>query len=243
MSYILDALRKSEQQRQRGATPSLIAAQTTDAAPRQPAVLGYSLFAAALLAAGIVIGTMRPWQSEGPAPQPLAPRPPEAVAPLPVPPAAPEPVAVATKVERPAPIPAPPTQPAPAPPIDVPRAQAPVPAASTQSVPSAMATTPATDAVPSRESEKPAGARAAPTVTERTPVAFADLPPAVQQEVPKLSILFHLYSANARDRLVGINNLILHEGDSVQPGLVLEQISADGMILNYKGYRFMQGPR
>ena len=48
---------------------------------------------------------------------------------------------------------------------------------------------------------------------------------------------------NPKDRLVGINDRMLREGDSVEPGLVLEQITPDGMILSYKGYRFLHGSR
>jgi hypothetical protein len=39
MSYILDALKKSEQQRQRGAAPTLLAAPAIAAAPRRPTAL------------------------------------------------------------------------------------------------------------------------------------------------------------------------------------------------------------
>jgi len=80
-------------------------------------------------------------------------------------------------------------------------------------------------------------------VPERAPVRFAELPFSIQQEIPKLSILFHLYSRNPKDRLVSINDRMLHEGDSVAPGLVLEQITPDGMVLGYKGYRFLHGTR
>ncbi len=74
-------------------------------------------------------------------------------------------------------------------------------------------------------------------------MTLAELPPSIQQELPKLAILFHLYSGNPRDRLVGINDRMLREGDAVEPGLVLEQITPDGMILTYKGYRFQRGSR
>ena len=55
--------------------------------------------------------------------------------------------------------------------------------------------------------------------------------------------MFHLYSGKPKDRLVGINDRTLREGDSVEPGLVLEQITPDGMVLSYKGYRFLRGTR
>ena len=49
MSYILDALRKSDQQRQRGAAPTLLLGQAT-AVPKQPALLSYGLLALVLVA-------------------------------------------------------------------------------------------------------------------------------------------------------------------------------------------------
>ena len=56
-----------------------------------------------------------------------------------------------------------------------------------------------------------------------------------------MTISFHAYSANPRDRLVGINNRMLREGDDVAPGLKLEQITPEGMLLGYKGYSFRRG--
>ena len=78
MSYILDALRKSDQQRQRGAAPTLLAALATTVAPRQPALLSYGLLALVLVGAGVAIGWLRPWQPEQAAPAVrLAAKPPE----------------------------------------------------------------------------------------------------------------------------------------------------------------------
>jgi general secretion pathway protein B len=70
---------------------------------------------------------------------------------------------------------------------------------------------------------------------------MADLPPAIQQELPPMSISVHAYSDKAGDRLVGINNRLLHEGQEVAPGLRLEQITRDGMILSFRGYNFRRG--
>ena len=242
MSYILDALKKSEQQRQRGAAPSLLSAQVTDVAPRQPAALFYGLAAGALLLAGVTIGMLRPWQAEAPAPPLIAVKPPEAVVPTPPPaPAAPS-VEIMINAERQAPVPARATQPAALPQRDSLKAQVPAPAAPAQSVPPKPATAPANEAL-SPAPETPAGARPASAAPERTPDALPELPVSIQQEIPKLPILFHLYSSNPKDRRVGVNDRILREGDSVEPGLVLEQITPEGMIFTYKGYRFLRGPR
>jgi general secretion pathway protein B len=252
MSYILDALKKSEQQRQRGATPSLLAAQATDATPRRAPTLLQGLAAAAILVFGVAIGLLRPWQAEAPALPPSAVRPPQ----TPVPPAPPAPatVEITINTERHASAPASATQPLPAtqpvpaaqpvsPPAGgVPKAQAPAPAIPAQGVAPKSAATPE-DKVSSPAPERPAGARPPDAAPARPPVLFAELPIAIQQDIPKLSILFHLYSGNPKDRLVGINDRMLREGDPVAPGLVLEQITQDGMILSYKGYRFLHGTR
>ena len=75
MSYILDALRKSDQQRQRGATPTLLTAQVTAAQPGQPAYFIYGLLAVVLVGAGIVIGWLYPSQLERPAAETIAAKP------------------------------------------------------------------------------------------------------------------------------------------------------------------------
>jgi general secretion pathway protein B len=223
VSYILDALRKSDQLRQRGAAPTLLLGQATATAPKQPALLRYGLLALVLLGAGIAIGWLRPWQPEPPAPAVVAAKPPE-----------PE-----LKAQNSAP--AMPAVPAPAP--------APVPArpqgsASAQlkrqtAPPRVAAKAPQKAAVPEPgrgSASGPAGAAPLPAV-----MAMADLPLALQQELAPMSISVHAYSGKARDRLVGINSRLLHEGEDVAPGLRLEQITPDGMILSYKGYRFRRG--
>nr|WKN24500.1 general secretion pathway protein GspB [Azotobacter vinelandii] len=35
-----------------------------------------------------------------------------------------------------------------------------------------------------------------------------------------------------------INDRILRQGDQAGPGVVLERIAGDGVVLNYRGYRF-----
>ncbi len=71
MSYILDALRKSDQLRRRGAAPTLLLGQTVAAAPKRPAPLAYGLLALVLLGTGMAIGWLHPWQRQPLAPAPL----------------------------------------------------------------------------------------------------------------------------------------------------------------------------
>src|SRR4051812_28648241 len=70
MSYILDALRKSDQQRQRGLAPTLLTAQAATSGTRSPSLLAYGSLAVVLLAVGVVIGWLRPWQEQQAAPVP-----------------------------------------------------------------------------------------------------------------------------------------------------------------------------
>jgi general secretion pathway protein B len=248
MSYILDALRKSDQLRQRGAAPTLLLGQATAAAPKPPARLSYGLLALVLLGAGIAIGWLRPWQPEPSAPAPIAiAKPPEAgqsqppavrpdMAPKPKPELQMRNSAPATQaVPAPAPAPAPAralAQPHGAAGVKIERQSAPP---TTVAEVSKKAAAPVPDQALSTSSGA-AGAAPVPTV-----MAIAELPAAIQQELPPMSISVHAYSGKAADRLVGINSRLLHEGEYVAPGLRLEQITPDGMILSYKGYSFRRG--
>jgi general secretion pathway protein B len=223
MSYILEALRKSDQQRQRerGVAPTLLTAQASVAAPRRPAFWPYGLLAALLLGVGIAIGWLRPWQPLQPAPAaPVAAHPLDSSVRLPATEAA---VRPRPQVSAPAPAAVKPAAPA--------RAEARPRSIPTETL--AAASGQVAKPVP----ERPSGVSdAAPAV-----IAAAELPASVQQELPALTISVHAYSGKPADRLVGINNRLLHEGEYVADGLKLEQITPDGMILSYKGYRFRRG--
>lgn len=238
MSYILDALRISDQQRQRGTTPTLRAAPATVVAVKQPASVFYILLAVVLLCGGIAIGWLRPWQPAAPVPVPesgpIATTPPASEARQGV--SAPQPdlpLAVAkAEADGPAqkPVPSEPTVRAPValledkPPLRQMPLTKPVVAPAQESV-EPLAEKPATPAVPD----------AAPDQRVRT---MAELPASIRQEMPKISISGHVYAAEAEGRLVGINDQLMREGDSPAPGLKLEEITPDGMIFSYRKYRF-----
>lgn len=187
MSYILDALRKSDQQRQHGAVPTLLTAQATAVAPKRSALLFYGLLAAALVSAGIAIGWLRPWQSE--------------------------PATLATK---------------------------PIASQPPESDPRQTTLTPP-PALP--EPGQPVGTGPADAAQDQRVMTLAELPLSIQQGIPRMSISVHAYSDEPQNRLVGINERTLREGGYVAPGLRLEQITPDGMIFSYKGYRFSRGVR
>ena len=249
MSYILDALRKSDQQRQRGVAPTLPAAPAPEATPRRPASLAYGLLALVLVGAGMAIGWLRPWQSEQAAParpepvaarpEPIAPRAPESNLRQAVP--APSQMAPRPKPETRAQSATPPVQAAPAPIAAQPQPPAPSGARPSGTPRPADAVVPGKKPAPAPAPEQPAANAAADAGRAQAVIAMAELPLALQQELPAMTISVHAYSGNPRDRMVGINNRMLREGEYVVPGLKLEQITPEGMIFGYKGFSFRRG--
>lgn len=67
---------------------------------------------------------------------------------------------------------------------------------------------------------------------------MAELPPELQRELPPLVIGGSMYSANATERMLLIDKRLLHEGDEVAPGLVLENLMPKEAILRIHGTRF-----
>ena len=74
-------------------------------------------------------------------------------------------------------------------------------------------------------------------------MAMSELPVPIQQELPSISFSVHAYAPEPKGRMIGINDRVLREGENVVPGLVLEEITPDGVIMSYKGYRFRRGVR
>lgn len=248
MSYILDALRKSDQLRRRNAAPTLLLGPVPEAAPKQAPLFLYGLLALVLLAAGIAIGWLHPWQREATVPTQLADaakrpelrqRPTPAVQQPGVAPKAELPTQTSASA-GPAPVPVPASA---ATPVSV-QAHGSAAAVAKRNTPRkavAKARESAATPVPVPETMPGKGGATGATLPEAVVMTMAELPVAIQQELPAMSISVHAYSGKAADRLVDINGHLLHEGESVAPGLTLDQITPDGMILSYKGYTFRRG--
>ena len=65
-----------------------------------------------------------------------------------------------------------------------------------------------------------------------------ELPPAIRQDLPAFSVSALLYSSNPDSRMVRINDQMMHEGQDLAAGVKLEEIARDGIILRYQKYRF-----
>ena len=236
MSYILEALKKSDQQRQRGAAPTLQGAQVTVAAPKRPLFIYYGLLAAVLLGAGIMIGWLRPWQPEQPPPEtePIA---------------AKSPISISQQA-APAPLTAPPetlsktAQEFPAP--NLTRAGQPVPVVGAMKPNNPALVSSGTPSAPAPIPDKTMPEKPASLVgvaQEQKAIPMDELPLQIRQEIPAMTVQLHAYSSKPSERLVYINSIRLLEGGSLTLGLRLEQITPDGMIFSYKGYRFKRSIR
>lgn len=223
MSYILDALRRAEADRQRGQVPNLgvvpMAAAVNDTAPSRRLKLTAILVLAALaLGAAAWLGWWR-----GAAKPPL-PQGEQSLAgqssPVPTLPAsAAEPrwPQLVTVLPAAAPVPA----------ISLTSAQSAQPARPPTPAPTlALAAPPDSAPALAPGVERPAAAR---------PIRMAELTPDQRRELPPLVINGSVWSDSAASRFVILNGQVLREGDTVAPGLVLEKLLPKSALLRWRG--------
>ena len=72
-----------------------------------------------------------------------------------------------------------------------------------------------------------------------TPISYWELPDGIRADVPEIKFSVLVYASNPADRFVLINGQRLGEGDSPQPGLVIEEIRLDGVVFSYNLYQFL----
>ena len=70
--------------------------------------------------------------------------------------------------------------------------------------------------------------------SEPVPPLLEELPVVIRARIPDLSFAGHVYSEVAMKRLIIINNRIVREGDRIAKGLSLEQIDPDGVVLRFE---------
>ena len=79
-------------------------------------------------------------------------------------------------------------------------------------------------------------------VARTTPPARDELPNAdeiaARGGVPALHLDLHVYSPAPQQRFIFVNSRKYREGETLQEGPVVEQITADGAVLSYGGSRF-----
>jgi general secretion pathway protein B len=70
-----------------------------------------------------------------------------------------------------------------------------------------------------------------------------DLPPSIQQSLPPITISVSLYSDEPDSRMAKINGAMIREGEYLTTGLRVEEITPDGVIFSYQNYRFRARPK
>jgi general secretion pathway protein B len=241
MSYILDALKKLEQNRQHEESLTFLTFQGQ--APRKRKrhrLWPYLLVVAMMLNAVVIFWWIGHWQSPGKSmtAEPSAVREVKPAIPIPAPSPAPAVDRVQSRVS------AEKTTVAPKEVKEQPRATKRDIISTTRS---AVQESPVPKQAPVAEEtsvpfEKPSPSP--PVRPEVTPPAdgrllkLADLPASVAGGLPEFKISFHYYIAEPQSRVVWINNRTLHEGEYLSEGLKVEQIYERGVVMNYRGWRF-----
>ena len=82
----------------------------------------------------------------------------------------------------------------------------------------------------------------APAASGSAPQAAADsrndeMPPALLQQVLAIPISAHIYSSKPAERMVIIDGRAVREGDALPSGALVEQITPDGISVSFQGYR------
>ena len=229
MSYILDALRRADSERERGAVPSIhaqpvpLGSAEAEAQHRTSRTLVWvSAGLAVLLVASLV------WQMMGRD-------------------TAPEPAVAAQTVATPtppiaAPAPAPPPV-SELPPIESVPVAAPASAVPPRAQPAAPARKPvqAVAAASRPTAVRPVAQTAAPasaTAAESRVLSASELPDEVQRGLPTFVVGGASYSQNPVNRMLIVNGQVFREGDKLAPEVSLEQIRLKEAVLVTRGYRY-----
>lgn len=261
MSLILDALRRADAERERGAVPGLHARQVAIPATQADDSARNRLwlaFGAAVLALGGIAAGVWIWQMPASpvrlaAVEPSVARPPLAapVVPLtqPVPPPTSIPAASLPAVTAPRAVassPAEVTQEADPKPVPKPQRAAPAVATQPPSRPKPEATPKAADlkvAEPNAATATPAplplAKASASQATQAAAPLLSDLPEDIRRQIPPLTITGSVYSANPKQRLLLVNNEVLNQGGLAAPGVTLEEIRKKGSVFIFRGTRFL----
>lgn len=236
MSLILEALRKSEAERQAAQLPGLIA-------PARPgrahgARRGRWLLLPLVLLLGLAIGILAPrwWSAQvTPAPDPSQMT------------AIGESTPAGTDNGRAA-EPAPPTAQSPASPASAPvtesQVRAEAPASAAQAVrpedPPSQGASPSLPTLPSVPSVSPGAPSAAPQAADeasRIPDAapLSNMPPGQRQQLPELRLTVHVFNEDPARRFALVDGRRVEQGASLGNGVVLREIRREGLLLDIDG--------
>ena len=235
MSFILDALKKSEIERQRQSVPGLMEAGIVRPRRRLPL---WAIALAVLLAINLTVLVVVLTRNGAPVAAAPAPGPADV-------PAATDGPRSAAAAGPFSPLDAAPDY-APEIPVDGP---APTPAGVVAARPAPARTGKRRDpllsdadpvARPYGTIRPDAAAHGSPAVSDDEVLpTINELSTSGAQALPALHLDVHVYGTRPADRFVYVNNRKYHEGATLQEGPRVEHIRRDGVVLNYAGMRFL----
>ncbi|MBD8565315.1 general secretion pathway protein GspB [Oxalobacteraceae sp. CFBP 8763] len=249
MSYILEALKKAQAERQLGNAPTIHAPAPSYAAPRagQGVQRRYLALGVGVVVVAAAVALLWP-RLAGEPPVQLATAMPPAAAPATMPATAPvaTPAPPAVVTTAPAPVVQPALAPAPAPAPPPAPAPAPAPVAETRPVRVKPAPVPVVPAAspPPQPSPQQREAATAPATVAQQPVGddqlrtLQQLPDTLQREIPKVAFGGYIYSPTPGESLLLVDKMLRREGEEVAPGLVLERLTPKAAVMNYRGTRY-----
>jgi len=242
MSYILDALKKSEKERKRGTAPDILAVQDEPTQkPKKHPLWPYLLVVALLLNAGLIfwLGT---WHSEKPkivAKSSVGER--YEIPDVRLPIASPSSDKLNTTrrgtkepIQQDQTIQAKSDQQK-----DTQSVQKPIADSQTSHKVSPSLHEPSRVVNPVPSEPKPGND--IPSPIEDKIYNLNELPSSIQQSLPAFTISAAVYSNDPGSRMVKINGQSMHEGEYLTAGLKLEEIKSDGVIFSFHKYRFQVG--
>jgi general secretion pathway protein B len=263
VSYILEALRKSQQERELGQVPTLDTANFS-ASPVTGRSNTWILVALGLAVLAVMIALYAALRDSPPeAESPLVPEQPSAETALPAPVGeqpVPEPGAAATPAQALVDAPGPGSVPREEAGSDTARVDE---ASETSRVDSAKPEpipSPAPARIPYREQPveeripedlrrdieafkdelRSGGSGSKPKPTEQVPPRKLRLPSEVKDRLPEFMMSVHVYDKEPAKRFVLIDALKMRQGDRTRSGIGVEEILSDGAVLSFEGHRFFR---
>lgn len=238
MSYILDALKRADAERERGTVPGLRAQPVTGVTPEShgtraglrawPAIVIGTALAVAVIAAGAWV-----WRSLA-----GSERAPVVVAAAPVVPAVPAAPALPTQPEPvAAPAPAAPNVVSQAAPV-APTLPAAAPAVKPRPRPEPLPSTTPGSASLAVAPVKPSPAASATSPALPVAPLLSELPEEIRRQIPTLTITGAVASENPAQRLLLVNGQVLPQGAAAAPEVLIEEIRARSSTFKFRGSRF-----
>jgi general secretion pathway protein B len=91
-----------------------------------------------------------------------------------------------------------------------------------------------------RAGGRPAKATPPPEPSKPVKPESLRLPPDIEEHLPPFFMTVHVYDKDPAKRFVGINSMETHEGEQTREGITVDKILPDGAVLSFEGHKFFR---